>query len=278
MDTDQIGRFVNTLANHDVRSYCMPEDQALLHLEPFQPHIHAVDFALVLGGDGTLLRAARSFASLDIPILGVNLGRLGFMSEIQPEDIEQAIQRILLGEFRIERRAMLQGSLLHGDTLIGTPLIALNEIGLYRNIDGGVVRIRAYCNGNHVATYACDGVMVSTPTGSTGYALSTGGPIVEPTVDCLLLVPVCAHSLYARPIVIPANATVELMSNGARDICKLMADDQKYPDKVQYGTVLKIQRACYDAKFIRLDQLSFFEQLQKKMAEWNTPEGEDNPE
>lgn len=271
-----IRRILDMLSNHDIQMYCMPQDQPFLHFKTFQPHVHSVDFALALGGDGTLLHAARCFAPLDIPVLGINMGRLGFMSEIQPEDLEDAIGRIVLGEFSIERRAMLQGSLYREDALVGTPLVALNEVGLYRNIDGGVVRIRSYCNGNHVATYACDGVMVSTPTGSTGYALSAGGPIVEPSVACLLLLPVCAHSLYARPIVIPDNAMVELMPNGDRDDCKLMADDRKNTDAVSYGDVLKVQRAVYDAKFIRLDHIKFFDQLQKKLTEWNTPEPEDN--
>ncbi len=273
----QIKRMIGLLADKDIHPYCMPEDDALFGLDGFSPDIHKADFAVVLGGDGTLLHAARFFSGLNIPVLGVNLGTLGFLSEILPEDMEMALERILLGQYRIERRIMLHGALQKNNVSSGE-ILALNEIGLFRDIEGGVVRIAVYSDGVFVGIYSCDGMMVSTPTGSTAYSLSAGGPIVEPSVHCLLLVPVCAHSLYARPIVLPENAKVELVVYGNRDSCKVLADDQKHASDVRQNEKLLVRRASHDAQFIRLNQWNYFEQLRKKLAEWNTPQWEDHRE
>ena len=275
---NQIERMIQTLTANGFHPYCMPECSFSFGLQTYQPNIHSADFAVVFGGDGTLLAAARCFGALDIPILGINLGTLGFLSEIQPEDFEDSLQRIKSNEYHIERRAMLKGTLDKADKPSENPILALNEIGLFRDIDGGVVRISVYSDGVFVGTYSCDGVMVSTPTGSTAYSLSAGGPIVEPSVDCLLLIPVCAHSLYARPIVLPACAKVELAVYGRRDSCKVLADDLKFASEIRYAGRLTVSKANQDAQFIRLTQRNYFEQLRAKLAEWNTPQWEDQRE
>ncbi len=274
----QIKRMIDSLAENGFHSYCMPECASHFDLKIFQPNIHSVDFAVVFGGDGTLLQAARCFSVLDIPILGINLGTLGFLSEIQPEDFEQSLNQIKSGQYRIEHRTMLKGMLNEKDKPLQDDILGLNEVGLFRDIDGGVVRISVYSDGVFVGTYSCDGVMVSTPTGSTAYSLSAGGPIVEPSVDCLLLIPVCAHSLYARPIVLPANAKVEMAVYGRRDSCKVLADDYKFASSVRYSGKLLVNKADHNAQFIRLNQWNYFEQLRAKLAEWNTPQWEDQQE
>jgi NAD+ kinase len=279
-DVDHLNakRLTAHLTSLGVELFCMEEDAGVLNLPCFSPHEHHVDFAVILGGDGTLLHAARYFAPLSIPLLGINMGRLGFMSEIQPEDAPDALNLVLNGEYRVEHRAMLKGTVFCKGEATGEPLFALNEIGLFRSFEGGVTHILVDCNGVFADGYACDGVMVSTPTGSTGYALSAGAPIVQPTVDCLLIVPVCAHSLYARPMVVEGGAKVGMRTQNARDCCKVMADDSVVRFPPGLDAELVIERAPFDAKFIRLNDTNYFKQLRKKLIEWNTPDRKDERE
>jgi NAD+ kinase len=277
-DCQQAARLAAILAAHGLNVLCMPEDAERLALPHFIPNVHQADVALVLGGDGTLLHAARFFAPLGIPLLGVNIGTLGFMSEIAPDDFEQALERLVCGDYRIEKRAMLRGVLVRGGKETVEPVFALNEIGLFRAFDGGVVRIGVVCDGADVDTYPCDGMMVSTPTGSTGYSLSAGGPIVHPAVDCFVLVPVCAHSLYARPFVVGGSATIDLVPAARVHEYRVIYDEKAVAFPTEEGIALRICRAPFDAEFIRLNHLNYFLQLRMKLSEWNTPARKDERE
>ena len=268
-------RLLQLLHAHGIQVYCMEETAQRLHTPALTVDNAQVDMAFVLGGDGTLLNASRIFAKRGIPLVGINLGTLGFLTEVQTDVMDQAIGRIVSGDYTMEERTMLQAQLQHTEQSERAHTVtALNEIGLFRRLESGVIRIDVRCNGAFVGNYACDGVMVSTSTGSTGYSLSAGGPIMDPLLDCLLIVPVCAHSLYARPIVVPGDCEIELTAPRVRGECKVMADDLKHLN-IEPGARLRIKRAPYKAQFVRLTSLDFYGQLRMKLAEWNNTEAKE---
>lgn len=268
-------QLMHLLCTHGIQVYCMEETAQRLHTPALTTDNAQVDMAFVLGGDGTLLNASRIFAKRGVPLVGINLGTLGFLTEVQSDAMQEAIARIVQGDYTVEERTMLQAQLQpSGQEDTASTITALNEIGLFRRLESGVIRIDVRCNGAFVGNYACDGVMVSTSTGSTGYSLSAGGPIMEPSLDCLLIVPVCAHSLYARPIVVPGDCEIELIAPRIRGECKVMADDLKHLN-IEPGACLRVKRAPYRAQFVRLSAMDFYGQLRMKLAEWNNPEAKE---
>lgn len=225
-----------------------------------------VDIAFVLGGDGTILSMAPELAARDIPVLGLNLGNMGFLSEVSITDMQPALERVMKRAFSIEHRMMVQAEI---DRPVRT-LTALNEIGLFRSQQGGIVEISVLLGDVLIGSYECDGVIVATPTGSTAYSLSAGGPLVDPDVDCLLITPVCAHTLYARPIVVPGNSAVTLTMQRARNGAQVTADDFQRVS-VQQGSRVRIQRAPYALQFVRLQPSDFYQQLRCKLTQWSCP-------
>ncbi|MBQ9988671.1 MAG: NAD(+)/NADH kinase [Clostridia bacterium] len=241
-----------------------PDIAAELGLPAFNSETDNADLAIVLGGDGTVLKAAHMFSPLGIPLLGVNYGTLGFLAEIDREEIRRSLELIHTGQFHIENRSMLNVI----EESENRPVIALNEIGLFRKQEHGVVRLAVYCNDSIIGVYACNGIMVSTPTGSTGYSLSAGGPIVDPGVDCLVITPVCAHSFSARPVVVPGEAKVSIQVVNTPSGCSLMADDIVYR-LLSDGEKITIGKAAPLCRFVRLGPPDFYGQLGAKLMEWN---------
>lgn len=166
----------------------------------------AVDFIISLGGDGTLLRGARLACLRGIPILGINLGHLGFLSAAGPDMAITALTRLAKGSYTIEQRRAL--SVRIGDE--GQPLLAINDAVVHKGGVARVIRLSVMVDGETVGTYSADGIIISTPTGSTAYSMSAGGPIVVPSVDALIITPICPHTLAVRPIVVPAMSTIAL--------------------------------------------------------------------
>ena len=268
-------QLLQLLRAHGIEVYCMEETAQRLHTPALTVDNAQVDMAFVLGGDGTLLNASRIFAKRGIPLVGINLGTLGFLTEVQTQAMDEAVSRIISNDYTIEERTMLQARLQCAEQGEKMHMVtALNEIGLFRRLESGVLRIDVRCNGAFVGNYACDGVMVSTSTGSTGYSLSAGGPIMDPSLDCLLIAPVCAHSLYARPIVVPGDCEIALKAPRLRGECKVMADDLKHLN-IEPGACLYVKRAPYIAQFVRLSTMDFYGQLRMKLAEWNNPEAKE---
>ncbi len=168
-----------------------------------------LDMLVTLGGDGTIVKAVRAVASACVPVLGVNLGRLGFLAEVEPEDIEHALKAVVAGEYAVEKRMMLRADLYRDNELLGS-YEAINDAVIGRGAASRAVRIAVEVDGHYVMTQTADAVIVSTPTGSTAYCLAAGGPIVAPDVDCLTLTPVAAHLSMAHSIVVPAYRCVRL--------------------------------------------------------------------
>lgn len=228
-----------------------------------------VDCILVLGGDGTLLQAAGDTMDLDIPLLGINLGTLGFMAEVEKGSLKQALTALINGDYHVEERMMLDGQLFHGGEKV-KEFHALNDIVLTRTGSLKIVSYDIYVNGQFLNSYHADGVIVSTPTGSTGYNMSAGGPLVEPQAKLLLLTPICPHTIGARSIVLSSEDVIEIKvqssHNGERQELEVNFDGSLTRQMCQ-GDSIKICRSERVTKFIRLSKVSFLEVLHKKLSE-----------
>lgn len=219
--------------------------------------------AVALGGDGTILKAVHILGEAEVPLLGINLGRLGFLSGASGENILDAISSALAGEARIERRATLIAEVVMGGRPVGR-YRALNEVALVRGATGRVVEIETSVNGLRVQTMRCDGLIVATPTGSTAYALSAGGPIASPEVECMLVVPVAAHTLAARALVLGSHDVVELrMPDPIRGGARLQIDGDVLPGRQEIES-LTVRRAATDVLLARLDGRDFFEVVRQE--------------
>ena len=217
-----------------------------------------ITFAIVLGGDGTILRTARFYAPFEVPILGINLGRLGFMSQAKSNQVDEAIDSILNGKFLIEDRIML--SARNGE------MNALNDIVIKGDGFSRTSRLYVHINDNIVCDYLADGIIISTPTGSTAYTLSAGGPILFPTLDAIVIVPICPHTMNARPIVIPSCEVVKVTSSQNKPLLKISADGQNTLD-LDANEDIEIKKSEYSAKLLllNLQKNSFYSVLKEKL-------------
>jgi len=220
------------------------------------------DAVLVLGGDGSILGAARLACVYDKPILGINLGHVGYLARAEMGDLEE-VKRILSTEFATEERSMLD---IHITDKNGNVNLyhALNDAVITKSEGYGIIDITTYCNMQKTCRYRCDGVIIATPTGSTGYSMSAGGSVVDPLLDCILLTPVCAHSLRSRPIVFSSSS--EIMISLESDIYKtaLVADGVKIADLDTSDSVV-IKASEYKTKLIKFRPDGFYNVLYNKM-------------
>lgn len=219
------------------------------------------DIVISMGGDGTFLEAARRVGQKEIPILGVNMGRLGFLADISPFDIEEVIENLYKGEYAIEARSVIEVS-QHDGTLCGFPY-ALNEVAVLKHDNSSMISIDVHIDGEHLTTYQADGLIISTPTGSTGYALSVGGPIIVPQAGIFGITPVAPHSLNVRPITLRDNAVIEL-SVESRSHNFLVAIDGR-SESCPEATRLTIRKAPYQVRVFQRKNHSFFSTLRNKL-------------
>lgn len=220
------------------------------------------DFVISMGGDGTLLRSAYSVGSKCIPIIGVNMGRLGFLAGVVIDDFETVLASIYNGEYKVDTLAMVQVETT-GNGGIDIQSCALNDIAILKRDNASMITIRTSINGEYIVTYHADGLIVSTPTGSTAYSLSNGGPIIAPHTGTLCLTPVAPHSLNVRPIVLPDNVEITLEVE-SRSHNFLIAVDGRSA-KCDESQVLTIRRAPYDAYIVKPHGMTYFSILRKKM-------------
>lgn len=222
-----------------------------------------VDMLFILGGDGTLLGAARRFACHDIPMLGINIGHLGFLSEAEPEDLETAVRRVILGEYELERRLMIQTSVWRGGKRVHES-VGLNDAGIGKGSFARMIQVKVWVDDECWDAFAGDGLIVSTPTGSTAYSLSSGGPVVVPHMKAMVLTPICAHKLVARPCVIDASQRVRVDVSATHKDMGLTVDGQ-VGFALQNGDQVIIERAECDTVLVRLQKRGFFSILQSKL-------------
>ena len=226
------------------------------------------DLLVALGGDGTILRAAQVSRFRDVPILGVNLGRLGFLAGVGVEEVEEALERVLQGAYRIERRMALTAKVEGAD---GEGVFALNDVVLEKGASARMLEVEITVGEEVVSLYLADGLILSTPTGSTAYSMSAGGPIVHPAMDALIITPICPHSLSVRPMVVPAEGTVWVrMRSNRGDPIQLTVDGQ--PGRMlQSEDRVRIRRSSHRVSLIAFEELSFYQVLRTKLM-WGVGE------
>lgn len=239
----------------------------ILHLDidptgVFDGYDFDVDFAISLGGDGTFLRAASRVGKKNVPVLGVNMGHLGFLADIAPDEAEDAINDIFEGKYRFVERSVIEAS-TENEPFCGNPY-ALNEVAVLKRDIASMILIRATINGEYLTTYQADGLIVSTPTGSTAYSLSNGGPIMVPSTDVLCLTPVAPHSLNVRPIVINDNVTVELEVESRSHNFLIAVDGRS--EKMQEGTKVTIRKAPFVIRIVKRLSKQYYKNLRDKMG------------
>lgn len=241
-----------------------------------------VDCVLVLGGDGTLLQAARDLIDRDIPLLGVNLGTLGYLAEVEEIGLESALNRLIAGEYEVEKRMMITGKLIRGayheelhhqNNIRSYDLresYALNDISITRCGSLQIIKFNLYVNGQFLSSYCADGVIVATPTGSTGYNLSAGGPIVEPKAELLVVTPICPHALNKRSMILAPADIVEIeVAPGREDSVQQVEVnfDGSHKISLYTGDRVRIEKAAKTTEIIKLSNVSFLEVLHKKMSD-----------
>jgi len=221
------------------------------------------DVVVVLGGDGTMLYAARLVCERGIPILGVNLGGLGFITEVQRTEIRGAIDRILSGSFTLEERLMLQAHVhRHGEKI--AEYTALNDVVINKGALARIIDLETFIDRAYVTTFRADGLIVSTPTGSTAYCLSAGGPILYPTMDCIVLSPICPHTLTNRPIVLPDDVSIEVTLRSPSEDVFLTMDGQVGFSLRQNDAVL-VRKSPFKTRLLIPYERDFFAVLRTKL-------------
>jgi NAD+ kinase len=261
----------------------------LLHLAPelglelaFEPEMHeaassgsrltdakSIDALITLGGDGTLLRGARWLDGAVVPILGVNLGRLGFLTTCGTDEIGQALRSLASRDYVAESRMALHATAVDAEGKNRQNWRALNDFVVHKGGFARVVRVGLSVNADSIGTYAADGVIISTPTGSTAYSLSAGGPVVVPTVESILITPISAHTLGVRPLVVSPDAEVTVDTSQSSETLMVTVDGQVGTELIP-GEKLVVRRADSPVLIIRLPGTSFFERMRAKLG-WGGP-------
>ncbi len=217
-----------------------------------------------LGGDGTLLRAARDFASYHTPLLGINLGGLGFLTEIPISKYKEGLTRILEGEYKEEERLILKIAVHRARKKVGS-FVALNDVVISKAGIPRIINLRTFVSHEFITTYSADGLVISTPTGSTAYSLSSGGPVVHPNLGVIILSPICAHTLAVRPLIVSRREKIKVILGCGLEKVLLTMDGQVDFD-LEDGDVIRAGEASYQAILIRMREKFFFETLRTKLG------------
>jgi NAD+ kinase len=235
--------------------------------------VASLDALLAFGGDGTLLRGARLLDGASAPVFGVNLGKLGFLTTCGAEEFEALLPRFARGEFTAEQRMTLEARSHGADGAAGARLRALNDVVLHKGGFARVLRLQVTVNGERLGSLAADGLVISTPTGSTAYSLSAGGPIVEPTLASIVVTPVAAHALAIRPFILSPDAVIEMQPDDAPEEVLVTIDGQ-VGTTLLHGHSLTVRRSAQPVSIVRIDGASFFGRLRAKMG-WGGLAGRD---
>jgi len=224
---------------------------------------HSFDLLISVGGDGTILRAITFVRDLGIPIVGINTGRLGFLATIQMDEIESAMVAILKGDYKISERSLLSVSTEPTNNDIVETHFALNEIALSRKNTTSMITVETHLNDEYLTSYWADGLILSTPTGSTGYSLSCGGPVIAPDANNFALTPIAPHNLSARPLIIPDNTIVTLRVDGREDQFLMSLDSRIVT--LPNTTTVTVRKAKFVIKMVELLDQTFLSTLRKKL-------------
>ena len=222
------------------------------------------DLAIVLGGDGTMLNIARTLAPFDVPLVGINQGRLGFLTDLSIDTMLETLGSILDGQYVTERRMLLSVEVIRNEIGLFSAL-AFNDVAVNRGIGGGMIEFEVHIDGEYVYSLRSDGLIIATPTGSTAYALSSGGPILHPSLDLIALVPVSPHTLSNRPIVVGPNATVEVLMHRTEEGARIHSDSHSHFD-LDEGDKVVIRRSPQTVRLFHSSNHSYYRMLREKLG------------
>ncbi len=219
-----------------------------------------VDFMISLGGDGTILRLVHRHPELQVPLLGINLGGLGFMADIPINDIHTSLQDLLNGNYRVSERVVMNGETAHGETCF-----AVNEIVIHRAQNLCLIELAMYVDGNYLNTFSADGVIISTPSGSTAYSMAAGGPILTPELEAYVITPICPHTISNRPIVLMPKQEIQIQYTSDHDPVEVANDG--FPSyKISSGDVFRIKRSERTFKLVSMPYHDYFSTLRTKLG------------
>jgi len=232
-------------------------------IEVFHELDRSFDMLISIGGDGTILRAVAYVGKLDIPILGINTGRLGFLATVQQNEIDRVVHHVIKGDYHLSKRSLITASSSHQENHLPPNNFALNEVTVSRMNTTSMIQIETHLNDELLTSYWADGLIISTPTGSTGYSLSCGGPVISPETDAFVITPIAPHNLNARPLVIPDHTVIKIKVIGREDEFLASLDNRiaSYPD----GTEITLKKADFTIDLIELHDQSFIQTLRHKL-------------
>ncbi|HEV2611087.1 MAG TPA: NAD kinase [Noviherbaspirillum sp.] len=244
--------------------------QGIVAMTPVEIGQHA-DVAIVVGGDGTMLGIARQLACYDVPLIGINQGRLGFMTDISQESMISVLEEMLSGKLESENRSLLEGTVMRDGVQIFKAL-AFNDVVVSRGAGSGMAELKVEVDGRFMYNQRSDGLIVATPTGSTAYALSAGGPLLHPSLSGIVLVPIAPHALSNRPIVVPDSSAIEVEIMGGRDITANF--DMQSLTSLQHHDRIVIRRSAHTITFLHPQGWSYYDTLREKLHWHEYPSAE----
>lgn len=265
--TDLGGILAGAVADMAARGWTLSGNEELATLvgHPFAPFDPAaIDLLVTFGGDGTLLRGARGLEGRPVPILGINFGRVGFLTAVSRHEVSWALDGFANGRHWISKRSMISGA-VQGPGGPGAPTAALNDVVLHKGGVARVVRFNLSVDDDLIGTVAGDGVVVASPTGSTAYSLSAGGPVVSPTIDAMIVTPICAHSLSVRPVVVPSTATVRIDPLEPENENLQLSFDGQQTTPLLPGASLLVRVPDDRIHLVRFPEVTFFQRLREKL-------------
>lgn len=229
-----------------------------------QEMLEQVDFSISLGGDGTLLNMARTAFKYDVPVLGINLGTVGFLADVEIDDIESAIKALSKDNYDLKNRMVLSAAVIRGQQVVFKS-IAINDVVVSRDGLSRIVRLKVFVDEQYIDSFPGDGVIVSTPTGSTGYTLSAGGPIVQPDMDMMITTPICPHILYSRSFITSPDRKLSITINGDYPDTAVITMDGQEGFKIVAGDRIEITCAPKAMQFVNLNDINFYDVLRAKI-------------
>ncbi|MCD8036157.1 MAG: NAD(+)/NADH kinase [Clostridiales bacterium] len=222
------------------------------------------DFIIVLGGDGTLLDTGRKAAKYGTPLLGLNMGTMGFLASADGKDAHETIEKVLNGEYKLEKRLMLEAE-ISSESDSPKQYKAVNDVCINRGVFTRITEYSVYVDDEYLATFRADGIIISTPTGSTAYNLSAGGPVLKPDIECMVITPICAHTLHSRSIVVSADDTIRIEASFGTNGDIIMSMDGQTSVILNNGDTINVKKSASSVNIIKTNTRSFYEILRKKL-------------